>query len=58
MSNLAIVIVDLDKLSKEEWHDMWDKAGEYAQKISNSQKKVLVHTIEGLCNGIEELERG
>lgn len=46
MRNLAIVIVDLDKMSKSYWKELWTEYCDYAMKIDESQRQQLIELLE------------
>ena len=46
MNNLAVLIVDLDKMSKEAWSDLWKGSGHHAAKIADSSKQRVIDFLD------------
>lgn len=47
----VVFILDLDKISKEEWKNIWENAGIYISKINDEKEAKIINFID---NELEE----
>lgn len=53
--NKAVLILDLDKLSTEEWKDLWHKSGLHIAKIHYTSEPLVIEALDKIQE--EELVR-